>query len=283
MLRLCVVLAVWMVASSVAPMSSSAAFQMHVDGPSGRLFADDGGRGGPAVVFIHSLAGNAQQWKPQLAHLRRTRRAVALDLRGHGRSDAPADGALALDAYAADVRKTMDALGIERAVLVGHSMGGGVAVAFADLWPERALGLVLVDPIDDPSKRPADGTVDAFIKQLDGADYERSITGYWTTILQSSASGVRAQVLADLKATPKSTVIGSMRAMIAFNAEAALARYRGPVWTITTPLNEYPSSLQNVVPRIKQEKMTGVSHWLQLDRPDDFNALLDRLLAQIRH
>jgi pimeloyl-ACP methyl ester carboxylesterase len=281
--------------SSVLPVALSLALggaggfalarsQTIIQGPAGRLAVDDGGSGDDlAVVFIHSLAGSGRQWEPQLIHLRRTRRAVALDLRGHGRSEAPANGELGLDGYASDVRAAMDALRISRAVLVGHSLGGGVAVAFAGLWPERAPGLFLVDPIDDPSKRPPDGASESFVNELDGPDYEKLTTVYWTKILEFAGSKVREQVLADLKATPRRIVTGSMRAMLRFDARAALVRYRGPVLTITTPLNDYPSSLQNVIPGIRHEKMSGVSHWLHLDRPDEFNATLDRFLAQIRH
>ncbi len=254
---------------------------MTIDGPAGRLFVNDGGTGRVPAVFIHSLAGNTTQWTPQLFHARRTRRALALDLRGHGQSDAPRDGRYDLDAYAADLGAVLDALRIPRIVLVGHSMGGGVAVAFAGRWPERAAGLLLVDPIDDPSKRPSDPDFEAFLGRLEGADYDRVITDYWTEILQHGEASVREKVLNDLRSTPRQTVIGSMRAMGRFNAESALARYRGPVLTITTPLNEFPSSLQNVVQGLEQEKVSGVSHWLQLDRPDEFNATLDRFLARV--
>jgi pimeloyl-ACP methyl ester carboxylesterase len=61
-------------------------------GPTGALHVDDGGAGGLPVIFVHAFAGDAAQWSAQLQHLRRTRRAVALDLRGHGRSAPPANG-----------------------------------------------------------------------------------------------------------------------------------------------------------------------------------------------
>ena len=256
---------------------------MNIEGPSGRLFVDDGGSGPqPPVVLIHSLAGRSTQWTAQLTHLRRTRRAVALDLRGHGQSEPPSDGKLEPGAFADDVRRVLDTLAIERAVLVGHSLGGGVAVAFAGLWPERAAGLLLVDPIDDPSKRPADASVEAFLRQLEGPDYDTAIAAYWTELLKLASDGVREQVLADLQITPRTTVVGSMRGMAGFNAEAALARGRGPMLTITTPLNDFPSSLHNVVAGLRQETMTGVSHWMHLDRPGEFNAALDRFLALVR-
>jgi pimeloyl-ACP methyl ester carboxylesterase len=72
----------------------------------------------------------------------------AFDLRGHGYSDKPLDpAAYTLDALAAHVVEVMDALGIERAVLVGHSMGGGIAVRAATSAPERVAGLVLLAPV----------------------------------------------------------------------------------------------------------------------------------------
>jgi pimeloyl-ACP methyl ester carboxylesterase len=61
--------------------------QTTIAGPAGALFVDDGGAGGVPVVLLHSLAGNGAQWTPQIAHLRRSVRAIAVDLRGHGRCD----------------------------------------------------------------------------------------------------------------------------------------------------------------------------------------------------
>ena len=256
--------------------------QQVIEGPAGRLFVDDGGGGaGMPVVLIHSLAGNSGHWTPQLAHLRRTTRAVALDLRGHGRSDAPKDGRFAPGDYAQDVRLMMDTLGIRRAVVVGHSMGGGVAAALAGLAPDRVAGLLFVDPIDDPSKRPPDEGSAAFLRRLDGPEYAMAIEAYWLEILKLAGDGVQQQVLADLRATPQATVVGSMRAMTGFNAEATLAAYHGPMLSVTTPLNEFPSSLHRVMPVIRREKMAGVSHWLHLDRPTEFNALLERFLVEI--
>ena len=265
-----------------APERPPAPIQRTIVGPAGRVFVDDGG-GGPRlpVVLIHSLAGNSGQWTPQLAHLRRTTRAVALDLRGHGRSDPPKDGRYAPADYAEDVRQVMDALGIRRAVVVGHSLGGGVAAALAGLAPDRVAGVLFVDPIDDPSKRPPDEASAAFLRRLDGPEYAPAIEAYWLEILKLAGDGVRQQVLADLRATPQATVVGSMRAMTGFNAQATLAAYHGPMLSVTTPLNEFPSSLHRVMPAIRQEKIEGVSHWLQLDRPAEFNATLDRFLAAI--
>src|SRR5687768_9563791 len=62
-----------------------------IAGPAGTLVVDDGGRGGVPIVFAHSYAGSKTHWSAQLAHLRKSRRAIAFDLRGHGDSSPPAD------------------------------------------------------------------------------------------------------------------------------------------------------------------------------------------------
>src|SRR5215210_1595660 len=140
-----------------------------VAGPAGTLAVNDGGNGGPGVVLVHSLAGTAQQWSEQLRHLRQRHRAVALDLRGHGRSDPPKNGDYTIAGMAADIAATVDSLGLNRFVLVGHSMGGGAAVVYAGTHPERVLGLMLIDPIGDGKQIPA-AEADGFLRGME-SDY----------------------------------------------------------------------------------------------------------------
>jgi pimeloyl-ACP methyl ester carboxylesterase len=122
----------------------------------GALSTDDGGVGGLPVVFVHSLAGNTSQWSAQLEHLRASRRAIAIDLRGHGLSQPPDDGDYTIDSLAADIDTIARRFDIPEFVLVGHSMGGIVSLAYANSHPGRAVGILLVDPAGDVRKVPAD-------------------------------------------------------------------------------------------------------------------------------
>jgi len=74
-----------------------------ISGPAGFLHIDDGGAGGVPVVFVHSFAGSTAHWAAQLTHLRKTRRAVALDMRSHGQSDSPARDEYAVESLAGDI------------------------------------------------------------------------------------------------------------------------------------------------------------------------------------
>ena len=99
---------------------------------------------GPTVVLIHGMASSKQSWDPVLDLLAEDCRVVAPDLLGSGESDKPGTGDYSLGAYASNVRDVMTALDIEHATIVGHSLGGGVALQFAYQFPERCERLVLV-------------------------------------------------------------------------------------------------------------------------------------------
>jgi pimeloyl-ACP methyl ester carboxylesterase len=98
---------------------------------------------------VDGNGGNRTQWKSQLAHLRTSRRAVAIDLHGMGGSAPAADGDYSVQGFADDVAAAVDALGIKRFVLVGHSYGGYVVAAYAGKHPDGVAGLVFAAVADD--------------------------------------------------------------------------------------------------------------------------------------
>ena len=103
----------------------------------------DAGEGHPALILLHGIAGSSTTWAPLVDALREHFTVIAPDLLGHGESDKPRHD-YSLGAYANGVRDLMIALGIERATIAGHSLGGGIALQFAYQHPERCERLVLV-------------------------------------------------------------------------------------------------------------------------------------------
>ncbi len=95
------------------------------------------------IVLIHGMAGSSRTWREAMPALSRQHRVVAPDLAGHGRSDKPS-GDYSLGAFASGVRDLLDRLEIDRATVVGQSLGGGVALQFAYQFPERCRRLILV-------------------------------------------------------------------------------------------------------------------------------------------
>ena len=101
--------------------------------------------GSPAIVMLHGLSANAHCFAGLIAAgLSPTFRVVAPDLRGRGRTDKPATGYTMAD-HAGDVLALLDALGLDRVILVGHSFGGYVAIYIASHFPERVDKLVVID------------------------------------------------------------------------------------------------------------------------------------------
>jgi pimeloyl-ACP methyl ester carboxylesterase len=101
------------------------------------------GHAGPLVLLVHGITGRGAAWEPVTRRLAQDHRVLVPDLPGHGTSAKP-PGDYSLGAYAAGLRDLMIALGEERATLVGHSLGGGVAMQFAYQFPQRVERLVLV-------------------------------------------------------------------------------------------------------------------------------------------
>ncbi|HEY3684588.1 MAG TPA: alpha/beta fold hydrolase [Streptosporangiaceae bacterium] len=109
-----------------------------------RLSYTESGPDGPrAVVLLHSLGADRRMWRDQIAGLRHRYRVVAPDARGHGESGwvDPVD----VHAWVADLRRVLDAAGVEDAALVGVSLGGIQAIAYAEAHPERVSALVVAD------------------------------------------------------------------------------------------------------------------------------------------
>ncbi len=98
---------------------------------------------GPTLLLLHGLAGSSRTWRSVMPTLAREHRVLAPDLLGHGESSAPA-GDYSLGSYASLVRDLLAALDIDRVTVVGHSLGGGIAMQLAYQYPELAERLVLV-------------------------------------------------------------------------------------------------------------------------------------------
>ena len=103
----------------------------------------DEGRGNP-VVLIHGFPLNRNMWDPQIKALSSDYRVIAPDLRGHGESEGP-PGPYLMEVHAYDVRRLLDHLNIDQAVIAGFSMGGYATFAFYRLYPGRVKALILAD------------------------------------------------------------------------------------------------------------------------------------------
>jgi len=210
-------------------------------------FLDWGGETVPGVLLIHGLSNTSWSWTPVARRLRQARRVVAMDLRGHGLSDAPTAG-YDPPGFAADVVAVAEGSGLlaapdDRIVLAGHGFGATVAAWAAPSLRDRCVGLVLVDGGWE-SFEPASGmdvdevlrnleeppevmrSMDAFLADRAGfdpaswdSDQERAARA---TIVETHAGKV-------VPATRPHALQASVRAMFAYDPARALAGIAAPV------------------------------------------------------
>ena len=119
---------------------------------------DEGPRDAP-IVLLHGSNADLHTWQAWTDALSADYRVVRFDQRGHGLTGPAADADYSIEAFAGDIDAVVDALGVERFVLAGNSMGGAIAMQYAIASPERLDGLVLVDASGAPIERNADGNI----------------------------------------------------------------------------------------------------------------------------
>jgi len=115
--------------------------------PEGIAYFARPARRGLPLVGIHGFGGDKETWLFVAALTRRSRGLVAIDLPGHGRSDDVPEPRASIRHHAEAVVRTLDHLAIDRAIVCGNSMGGGVALRLAASWPDRVAGIVLIDSV----------------------------------------------------------------------------------------------------------------------------------------
>jgi pimeloyl-ACP methyl ester carboxylesterase len=252
-----------------------------IAGPRGRLRVDDRGAGGLPVLFVHGNGGNRTQWAAQLEHLRRTRRAAAFDLRGMGDSEPASDSDYSVGGFASDVAAVADALNLERFVLVGHSFGGAVAVSYAGKHPDRLAGLAFADVAGDLRGTPPD-QVERLRRNLEPATYEEFTRRWFEAILAKGSEATKAAVMKSLRATPREVFVAATTGLYSFDPAAALAPYRGPSLHIASYLAGSPQAIDRSFPDMKVRTIPEASHWLMMDRPEEFNRILDEFPPQLK-
>lgn len=255
-----------------------------VQGPAGALAVTQAGQGegapaGPALLLVHGGGADRGHWAPLQARL--STPSLALDLRGHGASARAADARDGVQPAAEDVAAVADAL-LPTApfVLVGHSFGASVALAYAQAHPQRVRALVLVDPPSDLRSLPEPQR--AQLREGLRPDNFRRFTDTWfDALLVHARPATRAQVRESLHTTEPAVFTACYQSLLSFDPGAALAAYPGPRLALVCEALAGPDSLHRTLPRLPHRALAQVSHWPMLDAPDTLARELAHFLAAL--
>lgn len=249
------------------------------DGVALRYERADGGKG-PPILLVHGWCCDHSFFAPQFEHFADAgHTVVALDLRGHGASDAPA-GAYSMQVFSDDVAWLVGELGLERPVVVGHSMGGIVAFDLAVRHPGVPAAIAM---IDSAVFRPAASRANmrAFLEKLKGEGYREAVAAYVEAalFLPTDDAANKAPILARMTATARDVMIGAFEGMRDFDPLAA-----GPpkvpslfIAADDKPLSDMPSFFK-LMPDLLFGQTVGSGHFAPLEVPDQINPMLTRFI-----
>ena len=244
------------------------------------LAYDDAGAGDPAVVFVHGAACNRRFWRQQVPRFSSAHRVVAVDLRGHGESDAPSER-YTVRLFAEDLASTCTRLGIESPVVIGHSLGGLVALDFASAYPDQVAAAVLIDSPLLPGGNRAEVVRD-LVAGLRGRDPDSALRGYFARLFfgpyDNAAS--RAWILDQAVLTaPHVTSSLWEESLVSWDDEMALRKCRVPVLYIDagTPNADLTRAVE-LCPGLIIARTIGSGHFSPLVVSEQVNAVLERFL-----
>jgi pimeloyl-ACP methyl ester carboxylesterase len=243
---------------------------------------DAAGKGDPALVFVHCGGCNRGFWDGQMAYFAAKHRVVALDLAGHGQSGGGRkDWTMA--AFGQDVVSVVEALDLKRVVLIGHSLGGPAVLEAARRMPGRVAGLVLVDSWVDFEQRIPAEEIEKYVSALQ-ADYRATTTAFLSQYMFSASTPepVKARVLEAVLSVPQEIGVAAVRSSVTYDPLPALREIKAPIRAING--DRFPTNVEGNrrhVPGYQVAIMKGVGHYLMLEQPEAFNALLAEALSEL--
>lgn len=240
---------------------------------------------GPPVVLVHGWCCNHRHFAPQFAHFAaRGHRVVAVDLRGHGQSDAPQQD-YTMQGFADDLAWLCGELRLVKPVVIGHSMGGIATFELAGRHPDLPSAAVLVDSSVAPLSRAGFSDIHA---QLSAApDHAALMRDYIAKALFIPTDDMtrRDAIVADMATTARHVLLSAMASVRTYDPVPAAAGIVVPCLYIAAnmvPLRSDPTRLRELLPNIQYGMTVGAGHFCQLEVPAQVNAMIDRFLEVAR-
>lgn len=243
------------------------------------------GAGEPTLVFVHGWSCDGRYWRAQAPHFAKKHRVVVIDLAGHGHSGATRTR-YTMGAFGEDVRSVTEAAGAGKVILIGHSMGGTVIAEAARRMPDRVIGLIGVDTLENIEYPMTRTEFESMIAPLekDFSSAARQFVG--EMISPKTDLRLRGWILSDMSAAPPAVALSAMNeTMIQYiTGEAAevFKQVRVPVITVNGdlwPIN-YEANRRHML-SFDAIVLKEADHFLMMARPEEFNCELEKAIHML--
>ena len=236
----------------------------------------------PSLVFLHGWSCNRQHWKEQVPRFKGEYEIVTIDLAGHGESTKQKKE-WTVPGLADEVVEVIEALDLKKVILIGHSMGGSVALFVAPKIPDRVLGIIGVDCLhnaDYPiTKQQIDSVISSFEKDFPGA-----MNGFFDRLFASRPEAVEIKgfVKETIRGARPEVAIGLMRSYLETDFPRAFRDARVPIRCINAA-TPYTTEIETnrKYADFDAVLMEDVTHFLMLEKPDPFNVLLRKAIEEL--
>ncbi len=256
------------------------------------------GRGRPTIVFVHGFGCARADWDAQVAHLKDRFETVAVDLGGHGTTPG-SEAHEIIDTHGRDVAALLADLAIERAVLVGHSMGCRIVMHAMSEAPDRIAGLILVDG----SRLGAAGSRahEERRKRVAEVGYRTFIEPFFAQMFLPGADPAVAKPVVDRALNMPAKLAGNLFPNIgkwdAERFDEIFAKSRVPLLAIQTTYmtpdgrrasmhegqtSAYLDDVRRLVPGARVEIIENAGHFPQIEQASEVNALIDDFMAKLK-
>jgi pimeloyl-ACP methyl ester carboxylesterase len=248
-----------------------------------------GNPAGRPVVLIHGYTDNARDWVPMIPYLSPQLRLIVVDIRGHGASSKPECCYTRLD-FAYDIKLLLDALKIERADIVGHSLGSIIAQTFAEFWPERTNHVVLISstggpPPGAPPRKPAFDYASAIRALKEPIDPDSQfMIAWWSSPTPVDADFLRRQ-RRDAAGIPLRVWLAVLdQGLLGGDLQTTLPKLTAPtllIWGSKDPImpEEERRTLRDALPHAQVRVFEGLGHNPFWEDPKGVAAVINAFLS----
>ena len=243
------------------------------------------GKGKTTLIFVHGWSCDGRYWQKQIPVFAKEYQVITVDLAGHGHSSLDRSE-FSMLSFANDLKAIIGRESIDRAILIGHSMGGGVIAEAARLMPKKVVGIVGIDTLQNVAERTPQSVIDEMVKPFK-TDFKSAVQNFVSPMFPKGTDEQLVDwVKEDMSSAPKEIALNAFRNYLGqyVSGEAAIVFKDINIPVVSINARLWPTAPEENKKHIKNYQLfyiEGTGHFPMLEKPDEFNMLLEKALNSI--